>query len=191
MSKNKPSDFDFDKQLLKLPPHIQNRVRAACRPSTYDETWCKKLILLMSNGFSLTQTCAELGIGRSTFYEQLHKQPELADAYKKAKVNCQAYFDDRGLLAIMGEESPTQSQFCHHEAAYKRRFAAAEHGYALPDLDQGTDADKFKYINKAIADERVTIEAAEKLTNTIKTQSEHLKLEQLEQRLNDLEQMND
>ena len=188
--------WNFEDELANLPSHIQHRVRAAKRnvgrPTIYRDDWPDKFRLLRASGQTIAQISSYLGCCEDTLYRMVKEHKEFSEAYKTGKAHMKAFFDDLRLRVILGTEDMSQARFLMFESGYKRMFAAGEHGYQLPDLHkQETDKDKFAYLQQALAEKRLTVEAYNMLVGTIKTESEHLKLEQLEQRLNDLEQMNE
>lgn len=65
------------------------------RPSGYQKKYCKKIIDCMSNGKTITQFAASIGVHRGTIYEWQNAYPEFYDAYKKAMVKSEAYWEER------------------------------------------------------------------------------------------------
>tara|TARA_R110000787_G_scaffold35454_1_gene91054 strand:+ start:2646 stop:3236 length:591 start_codon:yes stop_codon:yes gene_type:complete len=186
------TNFDFEAELSKLPPHIQHRVRAGKanvgRPTVYRDDWPDKFMLLRASGQTIAQIAAYFGCCVDSIHHLTHKHPKFSAAYKMGKSTIKAYYDDLRKRIIDGDEECSQSRFLMFESGYKRMFAAGEHKCHIPDLHkQKTDADKLAYLEQQLADQEITAETYNLLINSVKTASEHLKLEQLEQRLNDLE----
>ncbi len=75
----------------------------AGRPSLYKPEMVDKLISLMSEGKTDTQTCAMLGISVDSLARYRRQYPEMAEAYLKGKMLQQAAWEDLGLKLATGE----------------------------------------------------------------------------------------
>ena len=190
MSKNPDYDEIYDKLFDSLSQVQKQRVTASIgRPPKYHPKLCDLLIASFSKGFTIEQFCTAVGICKSTFHEWTHSHPEFSDAYKKSKSLAYSFYNDIQ-LGVLNGDNISQSQFLVMESTIKRRFGGlgSEFGYTLPELSkQKTPTDQINYILQAIEDQNITIEAANLLINSIKTAHEHVKLEELETRLEELQ----
>lgn len=75
----------------------------AGRPSLYKPEMADKLIELMSEGKTDTQTCAMLGISVDSLARYRRTYPEMTEAYAKGKILQQAAWEDLGLKLATGE----------------------------------------------------------------------------------------
>ena len=180
----------YEKLYASLTPVQKQRVTASVgRPPKYDVKLCELLIACFSKGFTIEQFVTTVGICKSTFHEWTHSHREFSDAYKKAKSMAYGFYNDIQ-LGVLNGDSISQAQFLVMESTIKRRFAGlgSESGYSLPELSkQKTPTDQINYILQAIEDQNITIESANLLINSIKTAHEHVKLEELESRLEALQ----
>lgn len=57
------------------------------RPTKYKDEYCREIVNIMAEGFSLTAAAAELGLSRETVYawERDGEHPEFSDAVKVAR----------------------------------------------------------------------------------------------------------
>lgn len=76
----------------------------AGRPSTYDPSYCEKVIEWGKLGKSITWMAAELDISRSTIHEWIDTHPEFSDAINKAKSKAQAVWEDYGQNSLSSRE---------------------------------------------------------------------------------------
>ncbi len=74
----------------------------AGRPSLYKPEMCEKILDLMSEGKTDTQTCAMLGISVDSLARYRRQYPELAEAYQKGKLLQQAAWETLGMQGITG-----------------------------------------------------------------------------------------
>lgn len=65
----------------------------AGRPTKYKPEYCDLLVSMLSNGASLIEFCAEVGICKQTLYNWKDDNPEFLDSYTQAIVNGQAYWE--------------------------------------------------------------------------------------------------
>ena len=63
------------------------------RPTLYTDDMPDALFDAMSQGRSVTQFAAKIGVNRSTIYEWAEKHPEFSDAFSRAKEACEAYWE--------------------------------------------------------------------------------------------------
>ncbi len=75
----------------------------AGRPSHYRPEMCEKLLDLMAEGKTDTQTCAMLGISVDSLARYRRTYPEMAEAHAKGKLLQQAAWESLGMKGIMGE----------------------------------------------------------------------------------------
>jgi hypothetical protein len=66
----------------------------------YNPEMCKKVIELMSEGASLCEVAAKLGICEDEIDEWKEKMPEFSDAIKKGKLLSQVWWEKQGRLNL-------------------------------------------------------------------------------------------
>lgn len=64
---------------------------------------CKYLPLKFKNGESVAEVCCDLGIARSTFYENIKKHPKLNEAYELGKLHSEAWWQKLGRAGAAGK----------------------------------------------------------------------------------------
>ncbi len=80
--------------LLLLAPPRQSRGR----PSTYDPSFCDRVIELMGEGLSFAAVAGALGVSRDTIYAWAEVHPEFSDTKKTGKAAAQLFWE-RQLIA--------------------------------------------------------------------------------------------
>jgi transposase len=73
------------------------------RPSKYKPEMCEKLLDLMAEGKTDTQTCAMLDISHDSLARYRRQHPELAEAYNKGKLLQQAAWEALGMQIVTGQ----------------------------------------------------------------------------------------
>lgn len=163
------------------------------RPSKYDEeSACLILIHSFAGGKTVAQTACALGICRSTFYAWCNDPSKKAfsDTYKKGKLLAQSWFDDMATKQLLNPDH--NWSFLLFESAYKRRFQCTQDStVTLPDgfADASYPA-KLDLVFEALSSGDITPEQAQILITTIKTAVDVDALDELEQRLYELEGQN-
>lgn len=76
----------------------------AGRPSSYDPSYCKDVISMMSEGMSKTEIAARLGIHWDTFHEWQKKHPEFSDAVKTGDKLSEAWWEEQGRIALRDKD---------------------------------------------------------------------------------------
>jgi len=66
------------------------------RPSLYKPEYDSKIIEVMKEGASLVEFCAEIGVTRETAYEWARVHPSFSDAFTRARLLCQAWWERQG-----------------------------------------------------------------------------------------------
>ena len=70
------------------------------KPTKYNPKMCKKVIELMSEGASLCEVAAELGICKDEIDEWKEQVPEFSEAIKKGKLLSQVWWEKQGRLNL-------------------------------------------------------------------------------------------
>lgn len=68
----------------------------AGRPSEYDPNYCETVIDLGKQGYSPAQMCAHFDVSRQTIDNWAAAHPEFLEAFNRAKVHCQAWWEAKG-----------------------------------------------------------------------------------------------
>ena len=68
----------------------------AGRPTAYKPEYCKKVLELGKKGRSVAQMCAHFDVSRQTIDNWAATNPQFLEAYTRAKVHAQAYWEDKG-----------------------------------------------------------------------------------------------
>lgn len=95
-------------ELMGISGHRKKRSRSG-RPPKYRASWCDELPELFATGASVSEVCAILGIGRSTFYEWVEKHPKFNRAYEDGRFLSEAWWTALGRAAAVGlvDANPT------------------------------------------------------------------------------------
>lgn len=89
----------------------------AGRPTSYDPSYCERVIEMGRVGMSIVEMCAELGCARSTLEAAWPEaNPEFSEALDKARVAAQAWWETQG------RENLTADKF--QASLYSRSMAA-------------------------------------------------------------------
>lgn len=70
------------------------------RPSSYDAAYCEAVIEYGKAGKSVAWMAAELGVHKDTLYEWAKVHPDFSDAFTRAKLESQRWWEDRGQEAL-------------------------------------------------------------------------------------------
>lgn len=73
------------------------------RPSKYKKQYCFEIIEHMKTGLSLESFAGRIGVSRETIYEWERTRPEFSDACKKARAECQEFWEKVGLNGMTGK----------------------------------------------------------------------------------------
>ena len=90
------------------------------RPTIYDPAYCERVIALGKLGHSVAEMCAELDISKQAIYEWEKKFPEFGDAFSRARLYSQAWWERKGRDYIV--ESPMGERI--NAGLYSRSMAA-------------------------------------------------------------------
>lgn len=71
------------------------------RPTDYRPEFCQKVIDLGSEGASVVEMAAELGVHRDTIYGWAETIPEFSYAFTHARLCCQAWWERQGRTNLM------------------------------------------------------------------------------------------
>jgi len=77
----------------------------AGRPSSYDPSYCAKVIELGREGYSVVEMCAEIGVSRPTLeasWPDAH--PEFFEAFNHARVLSQAWWETQGRQSLHADK---------------------------------------------------------------------------------------
>jgi hypothetical protein len=90
------------------------------RPTTYDPTYCDRVVEYGKAGKSVAWIAAELDVHKDTIYEWMKVHPEFSDAMTRARLHAQKWWEDAGqdgLLMKPGEGSFNASVWSRSMAA--------------------------------------------------------------------------
>ena len=65
------------------------------RPTKYKPEYCDLLLEMVNEGASFTEFCAKVGISRQTFHNWKDANEDFMDAYTRAELEGQAYWEKR------------------------------------------------------------------------------------------------
>jgi hypothetical protein len=66
------------------------------RPSEYKQEYCEQVIEYGKHGKSVAWMAAELGVHKDTLYEWEKVHPEFSDAFTRARLESQRWWEDAG-----------------------------------------------------------------------------------------------
>ena len=66
------------------------------RPTEYDPSYCEQVIAWGTEGKSVTWMAAHLGVCKQTLHNWAQVHPEFFDAFTRARLLCQAWWEDQG-----------------------------------------------------------------------------------------------
>ncbi len=66
------------------------------RPTDYRPEYDQRIIEVMQEGASLVEFCAEIGVSRETPYEWARVHPSFSDAFTRARLLCQSWWEKQG-----------------------------------------------------------------------------------------------
>ncbi len=70
------------------------------RPTKYRKEFVDMLPDLMKNGEGVCEVCVKLGISRDTFFEWVKVHKPFSDAYTRARILCQAWWEKQGRAGL-------------------------------------------------------------------------------------------
>ena len=73
----------------------------AGRPTDYRPEYCEQVLAWGNEGKSVTWMAAQLDVNRDTIYEWERVHPEFSDALSRARLKCQAWWEDQGQTGLM------------------------------------------------------------------------------------------
>jgi hypothetical protein len=76
----------------------------AGRPSSYDPSYCDKVIEYGKAGKSITWMAATIGVTRQTFFNWADTHPEFLDALTRAKELAQLWWEDAGQMGMTSDK---------------------------------------------------------------------------------------
>jgi len=101
----------------KAPPAPKPEGYTFGRPTKYLPQYCDDVIRMGSEGYSVVEMCAEIGVARNTFeveWPQVH--PDFSQALAAARLNSQAWWEGQGRKGLSAER--------FQAALYSRSMAA-------------------------------------------------------------------
>ncbi|HRN86062.1 MAG TPA: helix-turn-helix domain-containing protein [Candidatus Dojkabacteria bacterium] len=72
------------------------------RPTKYKKAYCKKVVDLMSKGYSKEAVAGSLHITADTLYRWVKIHREFSDAIKEGEVQCRMFWEGLGIDYILG-----------------------------------------------------------------------------------------
>lgn len=81
----------------------------AGRPSTYDPSYCQKVIDHMATGASVASFAAEIEVARSTINEWMDRHSQFSEAVSIAKAKCAAWWEAAGRKIVTDGGSAPQA----------------------------------------------------------------------------------
>jgi transposase len=75
------------------------------RPTDYRPEYDKRIVEVMREGASLVEFVAEIGVTRETAYEWARVHPSFSDAFTRARLLCQAWWERQGRDNLLDEFS--------------------------------------------------------------------------------------
>ena len=104
------------------------------KPTKYNSEMCKKVIELMSEGASLCEVAAKLGICEDEIHEWKEKIPEFSDAIKKGKLLSQVWWEKQGRLNLTNKNFNYTLWYMN----MKNRFGWRDKQDVQLDISEGT-----------------------------------------------------
>lgn len=74
------------------------------RPTKYEESMCKVVVDMMTEGASKVEVCAELGICYDTFLDYQEKHAKFSESVKKGDQLSAAWWERQGRLSLKDKE---------------------------------------------------------------------------------------
>lgn len=99
-------------------------------PTKYKKKFCAEVFKFMSAGLSETQTIAQLGVSRASFYRWKKEYPEFKEACDMGQVKFDAQYEELGVQA-MKKEKDIDYQFWRDLMKYR-------HGWTEKTAPAGT-----------------------------------------------------
>ena len=141
---------------------------------------------LFSSGKSLAAFCVEADIAQSTFYYWLNSFPEFEEAYSKANMQAQLYWEELGMKNLNAKAF----QFYIWSSTMRNRFYLSEkrkvRGKEIANAP--TARDKYKILLQEVANGNLTSTELAQLVNAIFTGTKINKETELENKVAELEQ---
>lgn len=72
-------------------------------PSKYKKVYCKQIIDLMAQGYSIEACGGEIGVHKDTIYEWVKIYPEFSDAKKIGESKSRLFWEKLGILHIVNK----------------------------------------------------------------------------------------
>jgi helix-turn-helix resolvase-like protein len=95
-AKAKPRATKIRPEAIELPPPKRGRGR----PTTYDPSFCDRVIELGEEGKSKAQIARALGCSRKSMYLWMKVHPEFAEAMEEAEFAAMGWFEDVGQVGL-------------------------------------------------------------------------------------------
>jgi hypothetical protein len=71
------------------------------RPTDYDPSYCERVIEFGKQGKSVAWMAAELQVNKDTLYEWAKVHSEFSDAFTRAKLESQRWWEDAGQIGMV------------------------------------------------------------------------------------------
>lgn len=78
--------------------------RPVGRPSSYDPSYCDKVIEWAAEGWSVAEMAAAIGVSKQTVYNWKDAHPEFLDAMSRAEAKCQAWWERAGRAGMVSDK---------------------------------------------------------------------------------------
>jgi hypothetical protein len=76
-------------------------IKPVGRPTKYDPSFCEEVVKMGKLGKSLAQMAAKFDVARATIDLWVRDHPEFMEALNRAKVHCQAWWEDQGQIGMV------------------------------------------------------------------------------------------
>ena len=96
------SQVDIDR--VASLPDLDLFKRPVGRPTSYDPSFCEKVIRLGENGNSVTQIAVKLGVDRVTMLSWAEVHPEFSTSLNIAIDAAKAWWEDMGMIGLVSEK---------------------------------------------------------------------------------------
>jgi transposase-like protein len=156
------------------------------RPTKFDPVeQLPKIFAWFSEGQTIAQVAANLGIAKSTYYKWIEQYPMFSDFHKKGRALSRASLEQLSFDNIMNPKF----QFLVAESRMRREYSSDEvSGIDVPGFKEAkTDQEKIDCIVSSLADGNLSTRQANDLIGLMKGVKDLVEMDSLIARLSDLE----